>query len=284
MFQRRSSAPLDVNYPSAVKAASNGEAVVGDGQEADGGAGAGPSDGRRRFPLGVTAVLVLAGLLFAASAQASGGTSLRDDVADLPALIMQENASVEASSQRVADLRRELNSLTDAVSDAEVAELQQTRDELALAAGLRPVEGPGVEITLDDAPRDRPVPEGVSGDLLVVHQEDVQAVVNALWAGGAEAMMLMDQRVISTSAVRCVGSTLRLQGRVYSPPYTIRAIGDSGRLLESLEASSEVQIYREYVDAYGLGYDESVHRSIQMPGFEGTLGMQYAHVPRDGIR
>ena len=257
---------------------------MGDGGEAAGAEGSRASGGSRRFPLGVTAVLVLAGLLFAASAQASGGMSLRDDVADLPGLITQENASVEASSQRVAALRREVISLTDSVADAEVVELQQTADELAVAAGLRPVEGPGVEITLDDAPRDRPVPEGVSGDLLVVHQEDVQGVVNALWAGGAEAMMLMDQRVISTSAVRCVGSTLRLQGRVYSPPYTIRAIGDTGRLLESLEASSEVQVYREYVDAYGLGYEEAVHRSIEMPAFEGTLEMQHAAVPTQGSR
>ena len=55
-------------------------------------------------------------------------------------------------------------------------------------------------------------------------------MVNALWQGGAEAMMLQDQRVISTSAVRCVGNTLILQGRVYSPPYVITAIGDRGAM------------------------------------------------------
>ena len=42
----------------------------------------------------------------------------------------------------------------------------------------------------------------------MVHQQDIQAVVNALWAGGADALQIMDQRVISTSAVRMV--TLRL--------------------------------------------------------------------------
>ena len=63
------------------------------------------------------------------------------------------------------------------------------------------------------------LPEGVGVDDIVVHQQDVQAVVNALWSGGAEAMMVMDQRLISTSAVRCVGNTLILQGRVYSPPF-----------------------------------------------------------------
>ncbi len=59
----------------------------------------------------------------------------------------------------------------------------------------------------------------MSPDDLVVHQQDVQAVVNALWAGGADAVQVMDQRLLSTSAVRCVGNTLLLNGRVYSPPY-----------------------------------------------------------------
>ena len=254
---------------------------MGDGRDSE---GAAESGARRRppLPVGVTAVLVLAGLLFAASAQASGGTSLRDDVADLPGLIAEEDAAVAAGTERVAALRQDVIALTDRVEDAEVADLQERGEELALAAGLRPVQGPGVEIVLDDVPRDRPVPEGLPGDLLVVHQEDVQAVVNALWAGGAEAMTLMDQRVISTSAVRCVGSTLRLQGRVYSPPYTIRAIGDTGRLLEALETSPEVQIYQEYVDAYGLGYQEKVLRSVEMPGFEGPLEMRYANAAAAG--
>ena len=66
----------------------------------------------------------------------------------------------------------------------------------------------------------------------VVHQEDVEAVVNALWAGGAESMMIMDQRVLFNSAVICQGNVLLLQGKKYSPPFTVSAIAhrchDSG--------------------------------------------------------
>ena len=97
-----------------------------------------------------------------------------------------------------------------------------------MEAGTQPVEGPAVVVELNDAkiPSDQ-LPEGIGVDDIVVHQQDVQAVVNALWAGGAEAMMLMDQRVISTSAVRCVGNTLILQGAsthrpTSSPPSATR--------------------------------------------------------------
>jgi uncharacterized protein YlxW (UPF0749 family) len=232
----------------------------------------------------VTAILVVAGLLFTASARAAGQGDLRDDVVDLPALIQREAAAVESISEHVAALRSEVEQLTADVGDETVQGLDEVADELALAAGLESVEGPGVVITLDDAPRDRPVAEGVDADLLVVHQQDVQAVVNALWAGGAEAMMLMDQRVVSTSAVRCVGSTLRLQGRVYSPPYTIRAIGDPDRLQAALGRAQDVQIYQEYVRAYGLGYDQRSASSMAMPAFEGPLEMRHVRVPVGGRR
>ena len=54
------------------------------------------------------------------------------------------------------------------------------------------------------------------------------------WAGGAEAMALQDQRVTATTAFRCVGNVLSLGGRVYSPPYEVRAIGDPRRLRVAL--------------------------------------------------
>ena len=123
------------------------------------------------------------------------------------------------------------------------------------------------------------MPDGFTADDLVVHQQDVQAVVNALWAAGAEAMTLMDQRVISTSAVRCVGNVLILQGRVYSPPYTVTAIGDPAALERALERSSALRIYREYVDAVGLGYEVTRSRSVTMPAFDGPVALDHITSP-----
>ena len=98
----------------------------------------------------------------------------------------------------------------------------------------------------------------------------------ALWAGGAESMMVQDQRVISTSAVRCVGNTLILQGRVYSPPYAVTAIGDPERLTAALDTSENVQLYRYYVDRYGLVYETESHDEVVLPGFDGSLDLVHA--------
>ena len=103
-------------------------------------------------------------------------------------------------------------------------------------------------------------------------------MVNALWAGGAEAMQIMDQRIVSTSAVRCVGNTLILQGRVYSPPYEITAIGSPERLYASLDASPGVALYRYYVDVYGLVYETRAATQTTLPGYDGSLELRHARV------
>jgi uncharacterized protein YlxW (UPF0749 family) len=105
-------------------------------------------------------------------------------------------------------------------------------------------------------------------------------VVNALWAGGAEAMKLMDQRVISTSAVRCVGNTLILQGRVYSPPYVIQAIGDPSAMSAALDNSNTVTIYRQYAKLLGLGYDVKSMDKVTFPAYSGSLSLVNATIQR----
>ncbi len=103
--------------------------------------------------------------------------------------------------------------------------------------------------------------------------------MNGLWSGGAEAMSIMGVRVISTSAVRCVGNTLLLHGRVYSPPFEIIAIGDPEPMRQSLAASSGVQAFRQAVADYGLGYRETVEGNTTVPAYDGSTALRTATVP-----
>ena len=102
-------------------------------------------------------------------------------------------------------------------------------EEAGSGTTLPAVHGPGVTVTLDDSPLwETAVDSSGSATNIndyVVHQQDIEAVVNALWAGGAESMMIQDQRVLFSSAVICSGNVLLLQGKQYSPPYTVSAIG-----------------------------------------------------------
>lgn len=231
--------------------------------------------------LGVAVIMVIAGGIFGTSARTARGSQLRADQTDLVGLVQDESARVKAQVRVVQQLRADVDARTEAQTQGSVVarDLQRRSQTLALTAGVRPAAGPGLTVTLDDAPRKGAVPPGVKPDDLVVHQQDVQAVVNALWQGGAEAMMLMDQRVIATSAVRCVGNTLILKGRVYSPPFTVTAIGDPARLRAALDDSEQVKIYRQYVDILGLGWKVRSADRLQLPAFDGSLDLKYARVP-----
>lgn len=231
--------------------------------------------------MGVPLVLVAAGLLFATSAVTSQGTDLRGGRSDLASVIRAQQRRADSQAAIVAGLRREITAATarTAVSDTGLRAAQAAAARLEAQAGLTSVAGPALSVTLTDAPKPptgQPLPDGLTYDDFVVHQQDVQAVVNALWRGGAEAMQVMDQRVISTSAVRCVGNTLLLQGRVYAPPYRIVALGDPGRLRTTLEQDSSVRIYRDYVTVIGLGFAVRSQGHAVLPAFSGALALQHA--------
>jgi uncharacterized protein YlxW (UPF0749 family) len=106
----------------------------------------------------------------------------------------------------------------------------------------------------------------------------VQAVIDALWAGGAEVMSIQDQRVTATTAVRCVGNVLLLQGLTYSPPYVIKAIGDSRSLARALSASPDIRTYLKYVKSVGLGWSVARESSVAIKAGV-VLDLQYARVP-----
>lgn len=187
-----------------------------------------------------------------------------------------KNATLDESNGALRDDVDSLAGREDGSSvadDAKVAALEKN-------AGTQKLKGEAVTVTLNDAPPNAtaklpgyPEPQP---DYLVIHQQDLQAVVNALWQGGAKGIKVMDQRLISTSAVRCVGNTLILQGRVYSPPYKITAVGDPGKLQKALAASPAIQNYMVYVNVYGLGWKVEEDGTVTLPGYSGTVDLHYA--------
>ena len=152
--------------------------------------------------------------------------------------------------------------------------------ELSPAVGLTEVRGPGVTITLDDATPPDPMPPEMTGDDYIVHQQDVQGVVNALWRGGASGVTVMGQRLVNSSAVRCVGNTVILQGRVYSPPFLIEAVGAVDRLTAALATDDAVQFFREWAQVVGMRYEQTASRAMVLPAYTGPLVISEAQVVR----
>jgi uncharacterized protein YlxW (UPF0749 family) len=221
-------------------------------------------------------------LLLVTSAVTAHGTDLRAS----PTL--QASQRIALAERDIAALSRQADALRASISaatgdaagtDSRIRAAQDAAARLAAAAGLTAVTGPAVTVSLDDAPRAvvaRDLSAGAQPDDLVIHQQDVQGVVNALWAGGAEAMTIMGQRVTSISAVRCVGNTLLLHGRAFGPPFVVTAIGEPAAMMRALDADPDVQIFQQYVAAYGLRYRATASGRVTLPAYDGPLELTHA--------
>ncbi|KUH85647.1 hypothetical protein AU186_23200 [Mycobacterium sp. GA-1999] len=226
-------------------------------------------------------ICLLAGLLLATTHGVSGGDDIRRS--DAPRLV----DLVRETQQSVDRLGAERDSLATAMeshhggsprADAALTAITARASRLATVAGLDPMRGPGLVVTLNDAQRDAEgrFPRDASPDDLVVHQQDIDAVLNALWSAGAEGIQMQDQRIIGTSAPRCVGNTLLLNGRTYSPPYVITAIGDAAAMQAALAAAPLVKLYRQYVVRFGLGYSEEPRAEVELVGYTEPVRMKFA--------
>ncbi|KRF37941.1 hypothetical protein ASG94_09725 [Nocardioides sp. Soil805] len=224
-------------------------------------------------------MFVLCGVLFAVSAEQSDGTDLRGGrYTDLASVVQAERNDTNALTREVSGLNDEIETLTDGLGDRTVNRYQDEIDTLVDPAGLTPRTGQAVKVTLTDAPEDVLSTTDRDQNDLVVHQQDLQAVVNALWRAGAVAVTLQGQRIISTTGIKCEGNSVTLHGVPYSPPYEIVGIGDPDEMLTSLDEDSYLDVYREYAadPTGGVGYAVTTLPRMTAPAYDGLLDLTYA--------
>jgi uncharacterized protein YlxW (UPF0749 family) len=231
---------------------------------------------------------LLSGALFVVSAHSSEGTDLRPGrFTDLASLVQYDANREAALKERVADLNKQVLDLSASVDNRLVRKFTRRAEVMKGPAGLRAVSGAGVTVTLSDAPQStgQETPDTVDNpNLLLVHQQDIQAVVNAMWKAGAAAVTIQGQRVVSTTGIRCIGNSVQLQGVPYSQPYRISAVGDVTSLTDAIANDPYLQVYRR--DAanpdINIGWDEVVEDHIVAPAYDGLTDLQYAKaLPED---
>lgn len=240
------------------------------------------SAGSERGRWAAFACAVAGGLLFAAAATTSNGMELRSTGGDVASVVKERAAQVTSRRAEARRLQAEVDRLSarGRAGSAPGNPTKGTDDPAAdailrFASGLSPIQGNGMRIELTDTPRAVNFPD-VDPNLLVVHQQDIQAYVNALWAGGAEAVALQGQRLVTTSGIKCVGNTVVIDGVPYSPPYVIEAVGEPLQLRAALNRSAEVETYRAYAQRYQLGLEEDEIGDLHVAAYDGPIGFRYA--------
>ena len=232
-----------------------------------------PPSRRRRAQLAVALVLALAGLLAAVTYdQAAAGAQGREEVRS--ALVSEVEAESETTDRLAADLESLRAAVTAARDDALAASAVGQRvlgrvEDAELAAGALPVSGPGLLVTLADAGPDAdedPVGGTTEADPRgQVRDGDLQLVVNALWASGAEAVGINGQRLGPTTAIRFAGEAVLVDFRPVTNPYLVSAVGDPATLRSRFLASPEVNALAVISETYGLRFEFAQEDELSLP-------------------
>lgn len=223
---------------------------------------------RARHLIGMLAVTVASGLLFSVSAlNERRHPAATSDLATL----------VRTRQEQVRQLETEVSSLDAAIEGFSPAQSGTAAEDAFTAGSTRPVSGPGVQITLSDAPAGQ-VPAGATPDDLVIHQQDIEDTMNALWSGGAEAMTVQGVRVTDRTVIRCIGNVILVDGTSFSPPYVIQAIGDPAALHAAVASNPRMVNYQAYVAKYGLGWDMQTKDALSFAPATTSLTVNYATV------
>jgi uncharacterized protein YlxW (UPF0749 family) len=233
---------------------------------------------RRRRAVGAAVALGLVGVLLAAAAVQTrmARPVVTEQRAQLVQRIHEQTRLNDQLSAAIASTGAEVDRLKSAqlATTVEGEQLASQLETLGVTSGALAVQGPGVRVSLDDAPAGSPLVDPTKPELSRVLDRDVAMVVNGLWAAGAEAISVNGQRLTSLSAIRTAGDAILVDYRPLTRPYVISAIG--GPTLESqFAAGSAGASLRTLHDAYGIRYGIEGVQDLSLPAASG-LTLRYA--------
>jgi uncharacterized protein YlxW (UPF0749 family) len=241
----------------------------------------------RSFIWQISAVCFILGLILAAAVVTSGqvarsgkGPRIAGFTYDLNIEFKQATEKKESEYESVIKQKTELISkLEDRLSRGNSASslIRKELEDTQFNSGLTDAIGPGIRITLTDSLK----PPVVGNDgfklSILIHDSDINAVVNELKACGAEAIAVNHQRIVSSTSIRCVGPVVHVNGVPSAPPYIIEAIGDPDGLMNGMNLPGGV-----FTDLRRFDPD-MIHivkqSAMRLPAFGGDPKMKYAHPP-----
>lgn len=263
--------PLDPGYQAAA------DARVAQGLPA--------STGTRRARLLVAVLLIglMIGVSTAALRDRDGArTAAR---ADLIRQIEERQAVVDERDTTVRSLQQEVDAATARLDPDLVGTRREELEARRVTSGLAAVSGPGLRITLDDAPGTGTTADGDPRTGLQdegrVQSRDMQLVTNGLWAAGAEAIAINGQRLTSRTAIRFAGEAILVNFRPLTRPYTIEAVGDPTQMQTAFAESPAGSYLNGLRNNYGIQTSLTTQDDLELPSAV-NVNTREAEVVPDG--
>lgn len=196
-------------------------------------------------------------------------------------LVTSLESEINMRETYLSGLRLEIDSLSETLSNDEtdIGNMQKRLTELRNLSGYSALEGIGVTITIDDKPTINTQTAITDASQDIIHYQDLLYLVNDLKRGGAEAISINEQRLTSTSEIRCVGNTILVNTTRLAPPYQIKVIGNPAALQNILQDSTTYE--RLKVGGFPIDYvltSTYSNNLIQIPAYVGNYSTTYTNI------
>jgi uncharacterized protein YlxW (UPF0749 family) len=178
--------------------------------------------------------------------------------------------SIGRMREQLDEYRRELAANTEMLKGIN-AELERQK----MIAGLLAVRGSGVQVILDDSSL-RSAPAAADSNDYLIHEYDLRDVINLLWIAGSEAIAVNGERIVATTSVYCVGSTIMVNDTRLSPPYLIQAIGNPIAQEDVLINPAYLKEIKRRAELYGVQFKVNRIKTFILPAYKGGFPSHYA--------
>ncbi len=229
----------------------------------------------RKWVVPITIVCIISGFFLSYQLNnLSGSTNsnpLSEKNQNLVQIITDLEDEINKQETIIVSIRAELETLEDQPMIGALEDLRNDLRDIRIVAGLTPVAGKGIRITVDDNkdglqqnPKDDP-------NNYIVHYEHLLNLLSELRLAKAEAVAINGQRIITTSEIRCVGNVILINTTRIAPPFVISAIGSPQHMSE-IVSSGEIDILRS------LNYPVSIEilDDLTLPSYKSSLQFNYA--------
>jgi len=253
-----------------------------------------PARERSAWTLSIAVALGIIG--FVGAAQFNGSLGRQEFITSAQGVLISQaeqaqreqeqlRAEIEAAEERVLGFQA-----SDAGSVAAREQLNRDLADARLMTGLVDVRGPGMVLEIADSQREVPVGESATNYIVLV--DDLRDLVSALWASGAEAMTISGgategapaERLVASSSIYGVGSSILVNTAFLSPPFRIEAIGPEGLHDRFLSNPTYLSRVARRIEVYGLQFASEPRDELTLPAFVGNTRLRWGApvAPVDG--
>lgn len=192
--------------------------------------------------------------------------NLRDEVLRWKERYDEETIALDNAEKTLSKIREE-STKNDTTASSKEEEITRNNNLL----GITDVEGKGIEITVKDNQNISTENIGLLDiSAYIVHDNDLRRIVNELKNAGAEAISINGQRIVSTTAITCIGNVVKINDEKVTSPFVIKAIGFPERFETLSRSGGILDELDDYIEISTRKLD-----NIKIPKYTGVIPSKY---------